>query len=148
MLYDAIINGARGVSFFGGKNPRCWNRVDRRYGWNWTFWSTALEPLIRQVGSHSALAPALADVASNHVLATTDAATEAISRHSVTPSGGPLWAIAARSGPGVGRVTIRGLPASARSAVVYGEGRHVPIVDGTLTDSFRQWQVHVYRVTR
>jgi hypothetical protein len=31
---------------------------------------------------------------------------------------------------------------------VYGEGRHVPIVDGTLTDSFRQWQVHVYRVTR
>jgi hypothetical protein len=147
MLYDAIINGARGVSFFGGKNPHCWNRVDRRYGWNWTFWSTALEPLIRQIGSHSALAPALADVASNHVLAANDPTTEAISRRAVTPSGGQLWAIAARSGPGIGRVTITGLPAFARSAAVYGEGRRVPIVDGTLTDTFRRWQVHVYRVT-
>jgi hypothetical protein len=148
MLYDAIINGARGVTFFGGRNPHCWNRLDRRYGWNWTFWNSALEPLIRQVGSHSALAPALADAASNHVLATNDRTTEAIGRTAVSPLGARSWAIAARRGPGDARVTITGLPASARSAAVFGEGRIVPITHGRLTDTFRQWQVHVYRITR
>lgn len=146
MLYDAIINGARGVSFFGGKNPHCWNRIDRRYGWNWTFWATALEPLIREVGSHSALAPALANAASNRVLATNDPTTEAISRTAVTARGVRVWALAARNGLGLERVTITGLPASARRAAVVGEGRDVVVAHGTLTDTFRQWQVHVYRI--
>jgi hypothetical protein len=146
MLYDAIINGARGVSFFGGKNPHCWNALDRRYGWNWTFWNTVLRPLIRQVGSHSALAPALANAASNHVLRTSDPGIEAISRTVVTPVGRQLWVIAARNGPGVGRVTVTGLPASVRSAVVYAEGRRVGLYRGTLTDTFGAWQVHVYRI--
>lgn len=147
MLYDAIINGARGISFFGGRNPHCWNALDRRYGWNWTFWNSALEPLIRQIGSHSALAPALANAASNHVLRTSDPGIEAISRAAVAPAGRPLWVIAARTSPGSGEVTITGLPAAARSATVYGEGRRVLLSHGTLSDTFRQWQVHVYRVT-
>jgi hypothetical protein len=146
MLYDAIINGARGVSFFGGQNPRCWNRVDRSYGWNWTFWNNVLETLIAQVGAHSALAPALADVGSTAVLETSDPGTEAISRVAVTPTGRQLWVIAARSSPGVGRVAIRGLPASAESAAVYVERRRVALSRGTLRDVFRRWQVHVYRV--
>jgi len=146
MLYDAIINGARGVSFYGGKNPHCWNSLDRRYRWNWTFWRSTLRPLIRQIGSGSALAPALANAASNRVLHTSDPGTEAIRRIAVTPAGRRLWAIAARSRPGVARVTIRGLPAGARWATVAGEGRRVRVLHGTLTDTFRRWQVHVYRI--
>lgn len=146
MVYDAIINGARGVSFFGGNNPHCWSRIDRRYGWNWTFWSRALDPLIEQIGSRSPLGSALADAASNDALRTNDAGTEAISRIAVTPSGPQLWVIAARSNAGPEHVSISGLPASATSATVYGERRTVRVADGTLTDRFRRWQVHVYHL--
>jgi hypothetical protein len=146
MVYDAIINGARGVSFFGANNPDCWNRIDRRYGWNWTFWNTALDPLIKQIGSRSALGPALANVASNHVLKTSDPGTEAISRITTTPAGTQLWVIAARSSAGVRHVAITGLPPSVESAAVYGERRTIHASHGTLRDTFRQWQAHVYRI--
>lgn len=148
MVYDAIINGAGGVSFFGGGNPHCWNRLDRRYGWNWTFWNRVLDPLIEQIGSGSPLGAALGAAASNDVMETTDPGTEAISRIAVTPSGRQLWVIAARHDPGTKHVsiTISGVPASVRTAAVYGERRTVHVSDGTLTDSFRQWQVHVYRI--
>jgi hypothetical protein len=146
MVFDAIINGARGISFFGGGNPNCWNTLDRRYGWNWTFWNSALDRLIGQIGAGSALTPALDNPASNAVLNATDPGTEAISRVAVTPSGRQLWVIAARSNPGTGQVTISELPASAKSAVVYGERRTVHVSNGTLEDTFRQWQVHVYRI--
>jgi hypothetical protein len=146
MIYDAIINGARGISFFGGGNPRCWNRTDRRHRWNWTFWNRALERLIEQIGPHSALGPALDNSASNDAIQTTDPGTEAISRVAVTPSGTQLFVIAARSTTGVGHVTILGLPPSVKSAAVYGEHRTVQLANGTLSDTFRQWQVHVYRI--
>lgn len=146
MVYDAIINGASGVSFFGGGNPHCWSRIDRRYGWNWTFWNRALDRLIEQIDARSALGPALDNAASNDVLETNDPGTEAISRVAVTPSGTQLWAIAARSTTGVEHVTISGLPASVKSAAVYGEHRTVRVSDGTLGDNFRRWQVHVYRI--
>jgi hypothetical protein len=146
MVYDAIINGARGISFFGGGNRHCWNRVDRRYGWNWTFWNRALSPLIRQIGSRSPLGPAIDNAASNDVLQTNDPGTEAISRVAVRRRARQFWVIAARADPGVAHVAISGLPASVTSATVYGERRRVPVSDGTLRDTFRQWQVHIYRV--
>jgi hypothetical protein len=146
MVYDAIINGARGVSFFGGNNPHCWTRIDRRYGWNWTFWNRALDRLIEQIGSRSALGPALDNAASNKTLETNDPGTEAISRFAITPSETQLWVIAARSKAGVEHVAISGLPTSVKSATVYGERRAVQVSDGTLSDRFRQWQVHVYRL--
>jgi hypothetical protein len=54
--------------------------------------------------------------------------------------------IAARSNPGVEHVAISGLPTLVKSAAVYGERRTVQVSDGTLSDTFRQWQVHVYRI--
>jgi hypothetical protein len=146
MVYDAIINGARGISFFGGNNPRCWNSVDRRFRWNWTFWNNALDGLIEQIRSRSGLGPALDNAASNHVLQTNDPGTEAISRVAVTPTGRQLWLIAARSNPGVQKVAVSGLPASVKYATVYGERRTIPISNGTLRDRFSQWQVHIYRI--
>jgi hypothetical protein len=144
MVYDAIINGARGIAFFGGDNRHCWTRSDSRYGWNWTFWNAGLGRLIAQIGSHSPLGAALSTAGTNRVLATSDPGTEAISRDGRSRS--RLWVIAARSTPGAGPVTISGLPATATAAAVYGERRAVRIVDGRLTDRFGQWQVHVYRI--
>src|SRR5262249_25388657 len=37
MVYDAIINGARGLAFFGADDPHCWAPRDQARGWNWTF---------------------------------------------------------------------------------------------------------------
>jgi ligand-binding SRPBCC domain-containing protein len=42
-------------------------------------------------------------------------------------------------------VTITGLPRTVKWASVYTENRAVRVVDGTLTDRFARWQVHVYR---
>jgi hypothetical protein len=142
MIYDAIINGARGLGFFGGGNPHCWNHAERSYGWNWTFWNHTLEPLLREINARSPLAPALTNPASTRHLATNDSTTQAISR-----SGGTLWVIAARYGPGKRTVSITGLPPNITSATVYTEHRRIRIHNHQLTDRFHQWQVHVYQLT-
>ena len=51
MAYDAIINGARGLLFYGGHNPHCYRAQDRALGWNWTFWSQVLKPLLSEIGT-------------------------------------------------------------------------------------------------
>ena len=144
MVYDAIVNGARGLAFFGGDVPGCWNASDRALGWNWTFWNRTLAPLVGEIGARSPIAAALANPVSTRVLATSDPSTEAISRVARTPTGTQLWVLVARSGPGTKRVAIRGLPPTATWASVYKEPRAVPVTKGTITDDFGRWQVHVY----
>ena len=143
MVYDAIINGARSLAFYGGNLSRCWNTSDTAAGWNWTFWDTVLEDLVREIGSDSPLAPALVNPGSTKPLASTDATTQVISREGATES--ELWILAARHGAGAEAVTISGLPATVQSGTVYTEGRAVEVTNGSLTDSFSRWDVHVYR---
>ena len=146
MIYDALLNGARSLAFYGGDNPdRCWNaHVGRRlHAWNWTFWDTVLENLVREIGAGSALAPALVNPGSTKVLSSTDATTQVISRQGANPS--ELWVIAARHGEGTVPVTISGLPAGVGTGSVYMEGRSVEAVGGSFTDTFSRWDVNVYR---
>jgi hypothetical protein len=143
MIYDAIVNGARNLNFYGGNNFHCWNDTDNAYGWSWTFWDTVLKGLVQEIGAGSPLAPALVDPASNQVLASSDPTTEAISR--LGSSSDDLWVIAARSGSGTQDVTISGLPSSITSGTVYTENRSIAVANGSFTDSFSRWGVHVYR---
>jgi hypothetical protein len=145
MAYDAIVNGARALAFYGGNNPKCWTTSDTLRGWNWTFWEQALEPLVRELGAHSPLAPALVRPGSTRWLRTSDPTAQVISR---SGSGGDLWVIAARSGEGTEDVTITGLPRWATRAEVYTEGRSIEAANGVLTDRFDRWAVHVYRFRR
>ena len=142
MVYSAIVNGARALAFYGGNNPKCWGPFDAVGGWNWTFWERVLEPLVRELG---ALTPALVRPRSTRWLPTSDPMTQAISRRGRDRE---LWVIAARSGEETEDVTIGGLPAWARSADVFSEGRAVEAAGGVLTDRFDRWGVHVYRFTR
>ena len=80
MLYDAILNGARSIAFYGGNNPNCWTASDSQYGWNWSFWSSVLKPLLGEINSLSPLAPALVNPATTQTLTANDATTQAISR--------------------------------------------------------------------
>jgi hypothetical protein len=145
MVYDAIVNGARALAFYGGQNPRCWGQLDAAGGWNWTFWERVLEPLVREIGASSPIAPVLVNPGSTRVLMTSDPTVQAISRRG---RGGETWVIAARSGEGSQAVTLGGLPASSSVAGVYREDRSVPVTNGTLTDTFDRWSVHVYRLQR
>jgi hypothetical protein len=145
MIYDAIINGARGLSFFGGDNPACWDQSDKRTGWNWTYWNSTLEPLVDEISADSPIGPALANPGSTRTLSTNDPHTEAISRLVQTPSGTQVWVLAAHDGTRARTVTVTGLPGNTTWAGVYTENRGTPVANRTITDRFGPWQVHVYR---
>src|SRR5438552_14075397 len=59
MAYQAIVNGARGLVFFGGHLTAVMSPADAKAGWNWSFWERTLRPLVQELSSDS-LAPALA----------------------------------------------------------------------------------------
>ena len=141
MLYDAILNGARSIAFYGGNNPNCWTTTDGQFGWNWSFWSSVLKPLLGEINSLSPLAPALLNPATTQTLPANDATTQAISRQG---NSGDLWVIAARRGAGTAHVAIGGIAAAVSSGTVYTEGRSITVSNGSFTDDFSQWGVHVY----
>ena len=58
MAYQAIVNGARGLVFFGGHLIQIAAPEDAAAGWNWTFWNEVLRPLVAELRS-AAVAPAL-----------------------------------------------------------------------------------------
>ena len=143
MIYDAIINGARSLAFYGGNLDRCWTAGDAARGWNWTFWDTVLEDLIREINASSPIAPALINTGTTRRLLSNELTTQVISRHGATED--ELWVIAARHGAGTEPVTISGLPDRIQGGTVYTESRTVDVRDGAFTDSFGRWDVHVYR---
>jgi hypothetical protein len=143
MIYDAILNGATSLAFYGGNINRCWNESDTARSWNWTFWDAVLEDSIREIAADSPIAPALVNPGTTMRLSANDATTQAISRRGATED--ELWVIAARHGAGSEQVTISGLPAAVQTGTVYTEDRSVEVRDGSFTDTFERWDVHVYR---
>jgi hypothetical protein len=140
MAYDAIINGARGLIFFGGDNPHCLRPADAALGWNWTFWNGVLERLVGEIGPRGRLHPALLVPDTGPRLRTDDPATEICSRR----VGETRWVITARSGPGTRDVRISGLPNAITKGRHYRSNRPVTVRRGAFTDRFSQWDVHVY----
>ena len=58
MAYEAIVNGARGLVFFGGHLTDVMTPEDAASGWNWTYWRRVLRPVVSELAS-SELRPAL-----------------------------------------------------------------------------------------
>jgi hypothetical protein len=58
MAYQAIVNGARGLFFFGGHLTAVMTPGDAASGWNWTFWRRVLRPVVSELASAD-LQPAL-----------------------------------------------------------------------------------------
>jgi len=142
MAYDAILNGARALAFYGGNVAGCWSPTDAQYGWNWTFWQNVLQPLVGELSASSPIAPALDAPETSRPVKTSDASTKAVLRDGTSPD--DLWLIAARSGAGTETVTFSGLPAWVTSGSVYTENRTVTAAGGSFSDEFGQWDVHVY----
>jgi len=144
MVYDAIVNGARGLFFFGGELPRCHSARDRALGWNWTFWSRVLEDLLGEVNGGSPLYPALLRPETTVRLRTGNGAVEAISRR----AGNDYWVIAANNGKSPVKAVIRGLPVWAKVGRLYPGTLRVNAKNGSVTQHFPGWGVRVLRFSR
>ena len=142
MAYDAILNGAKALTFFGGNNANCFSGTDSQYGWNWSFWQSVLQPLVQQLSATSPLAPALVNSTAIRRITTKGTGTEVALREGTSVD--DLWLIAARTGVDSATVAFKGLPSWAHRASVYTESRTVTAAKGTLRDHFGQWDVHVY----
>ena len=127
MAYDAILNGAKALTFYGGNNTNCFSGSDATYGWNWSFWQSVLEPLVRQLSASSPLAPALVNAAGVRQVST-GSGTQTMLREGTSVD--DLWLIAARSGVGTRTVTFKGLPHWVHRGAVYTENRSVVASSG------------------
>ena len=146
MTYNAIINGARGVNYFGGANRLSLNERDAKLGYNWTFWERVLKPLLAEINANGPLAEAL--VAPNSTLpikcqTKEGAGIELCSRE----VGDDLYILAASKEPRLTQqVEFTGLPSSAgEGVVIFEEPRKVAARNGTLKDWFAPWDVHAYK---
>jgi len=156
MAYQAIVNGARGLNFFGGHLTQVATPDDAAAGWNWTFWEQVLRPLVRELSS-DVLRPALVGAKATAVVKASVAGVELVAR----TGGSFLYVIAVRRGGTTSRVTLSGLPKPLTEGRVLFEYvqepppppiqaghqvfRRVPVQDGKLTDWFAPHDVHVYR---
>ncbi len=161
MAYQAIVNGARGLVFFGGQLTQVMRPRDAQLGWNWTFWELVLRPLLVELTSPSVLPALIAPVAQAAVAASA-ADVELTARR----SGDFLPVIAVRRGGSTSRVTISGLPPRQGGAQLtagqvmfeYAQDplpppiqpdkqqfRYVKVENGSFKDWFGPHDTHVYR---
>jgi hypothetical protein len=106
MAYQAIVNGARGLVFFGGHLTQIARPADAQAGWNWTFWQRVLRPLFEELSS-PALAPALVAPAAKSTVKASAKDVQLVTREDAAF----LYVIAVRRGGGTSRVVFDGLPA-------------------------------------
>ena len=148
MAYQAIVNGARGLMFFGGNIAATLNAQDAPLGWNWTFWNDVLKPVVRETGDHSVLAKAL--VASESTLPVTMSGTTAPDVEFIVREVPPyLHLIACKREGATKSITFSGLPGwVAAGEVLYESPRTVTVSGGQFTDTFAPFDVHVYRFSQ
>lgn len=134
-LWHAIIHGARGIFYF----PEAFN----------PFEFNAAEPdvLAEMAVQHDLLAdlgPLLqGEIAPAAVSVTTDAPLEATWR--LTDDDAWVFVLNTSNAPVTGHVALGGVTGEAS---VFAESRSVLLVDGSLSDEFAAYAVHVYRLPR
>ncbi len=107
MAYEAIVNGARGLNFFGGHLTTVMTPPDAASGWNWTFWRRVLRPVVSELASPE-VQPALVapDAAAAVVTRPHNDDIELVTRRTATD----LYVIAVRIAGGISQIEFAGLP--------------------------------------
>jgi hypothetical protein len=145
MTYQAIINGARGLIYFGGNVTQAMSPEDAALGWNWTFWNHVLRPVIEEIGNHSPLSPAL--VAPESQLPIKVSNGPGI-EFCVREVGSDLYILACKREGSTVEVRFENLPISdAEGQVMYESPRRVKVEHGKFSDWFGPFEVHVYHFT-
>ena len=146
MTYQALINGARGLVYFGGHIEKAMAPKDAELGWNWTFWRRVLRPVLEEVGNNSPLAPAL--VAPDSELPVRVSGTDDV-EFCVREAGDCIYILACKRDGAAVEVKFSGLPAwVSEGQVMYESPRKVEVNKGTFTDWFAPFDVHVYCFAR
>ena len=151
MTYQAIINGARGLIFFGGHITKSLSPEDAALGWNWKFWNSTLRPVVEEVGQWSPLYPALVVPNSPVQLEVRgpDNTPRSDVEFCVREVGDELFILACKREGETVRVEFSGLPGWARDGdVLYEAPRKVTVENGRFSDWFGPFDVHVYRFRR
>lgn len=146
MTYDAIINGARGLIYYGATLQPTLNERDRKLGWNWTYWNDVLRSVVQEVGDKGPLAAALCAANSKLPVKSTAPGIELCMRE-VDPN---IFILAASREP---KETVQakfsGLPSSVTGGeLLFESSRQVTVNDGSFTDKFAPFDVHVYKFSR
>ena len=105
MAYQSIVDGARGLVFFGGHLTQVCTPADARAGWNWTFWARVLRALLAELTSDDVL-PALVAPKAKAVVKAGISGVEVATRQ----DGRTLWVLAVRRDGGTSTVGFTGLP--------------------------------------
>jgi hypothetical protein len=146
MTYQAIINGARGLVYFGGGLRGTIPERDLPFGWNWTYWERVLRPVVEEVGDKGPLAEALCAASSKLPVKASDSAIELCVRE----VGGDVFVLACcREPQKTAQVQFTGLPNDIGDGdVLFESPRKVTAKSGTFTDWFAPYDVHVYKFAR
>jgi hypothetical protein len=147
MVYQAIINGARGLIFFGGHIEKGMTPEDRKLGWNWRFWNRVLRPVIEEIGTKSPLYAALvAPETKLRVKVTPEiAGLEFCVRETETD----IFVLACKREGDTKQFRFSGLPlAQSEGDVLFESPRTVTLKEGSWTDWFAPFDVHVYRFSK
>jgi hypothetical protein len=161
MAYQAIVNGARGLVFFGGDLTAVMRPRDAQLGWNWTFWQLVLRPLLIELASPSVRPALVAPTVGGVQASATDVELTA------RDDGTFLYVIAVRrSGTLTNRVNITRLPrrrdgtsiAGGEVVFEYAQSplppptdptkqvfRRISVANDGFTDWFGPHDTHVYR---
>lgn len=146
MTYEAIIDGARGLVYFGGNLPQAWTPRDAELGWNWSFWEKVLRPVVAEIGPSGPLTAALV-APSSKLKVTVDYPTEI--ELCVREVGSEIFLLACRRDGETAQVKFSGLPAiEPTGEVLFESPRTVHVEAGGFTDWFAPFEVHVYRFKR
>ena len=162
MAYEAIVNGARGLIFFGGHLTAVMTPGDAASGWNWTFWRRVLRPVVSELASPD-LQPALVAPTVTPGVKTQphNAQIELVTRRTATH----LYVVAVRTGGATSQVGFAGLPHKhdgtplEKGEVLFeyvqhplpppAGGHQVPRPVSVNNNGFRDWfaphDAHVYR---
>lgn len=164
MAYQAIVHGARGLSFFGGHLTQIARPADAQAGWNWTFWERVLRPLVEELTSPG-LAPALVAPNARNAVKASASDVELITREERDY----LYVIAVRNSSSTSRVGFSGLPPKSNGRPLTGGQvlfeyaqeplpppvdpnqqtfRTVSVANGRFRDWFGPHDAHVYRFHR
>ena len=146
MSYQAIIDGAHGLLYFGGTLKPCLDERDAAYGWNWTFYHHVLHRVLDEFRPDGPLYPALIAPASRLPIHS-DGGAEV--EYTVREAGNYIYLLAAKREGDTVQVNFSGLPQGVTSGeVLYEEPRTVKVANGAFTDWFGPEEVHVYRFQR
>lgn len=143
MGYQAIIDGAHALIYFGGDIPQSLSDADRPYGWNWSYYRRVLEPVLEEFRPQSPVYPAL--IAPNSSLPIQVKGGAGL-EYTVREAGDYIYILAAKREGDTFQFDFSGLPKGITDGeVLFESPRHVTVEDGKFQDWFGPYEVHVYR---